>query len=76
MRELKGLKNLRYLSIKYTKVSDAGLKHLKELKNLKALIVHTSANVPTPRGLSETPVTAAGAAELQRTLPNCRIAHR
>jgi internalin A len=42
-------------------VTDAGLKDLKELKNLTTLY------------LINTKVTDAGVAELQKTLPKCKI---
>jgi len=42
-------------------VTDAGLTHLKELKGLRWL------------GLWHTQVTAAGIAELKKSLPNVRV---
>jgi Leucine Rich repeat len=72
MKELKHLKNLRYLNLECTKVTDVGLKELKELRNLKELILRNP-NVRPLRGFTETPVTDAGVAELQRALPKCDI---
>jgi hypothetical protein len=55
------LKQVRVLDPHLTKVSDAGLKELLRLKNLELVIV------------AATGVTAVGAAEIQRALPNCRV---
>ena len=46
---------------KCTKITDAGLVHLKGLTNLQEL------------DLSRTRTTDAGVAELQKALPNCKI---
>ena len=46
-----------------TKVSDAGLEHLKGLTQLQQL------------DLNGTKVTDAGVKKLQQALPNCRIEH-
>ena len=52
---------LRSLYLTSTKVSGAGLVHLKGLANLQGLT------------LGGTQVTVAGVAELQKALPNCEI---
>ena len=49
------------VNLTVTRVTDAGLVHLKGLTNLKNL------------GLSNTKITRAGIAELQKALPNCEI---
>jgi len=61
LAHLKGLANLETLSLQLTKITDAGLVHLKGLTGLQVLYV------------SNTKVTDAGVAELQKTLPDCRI---
>ena len=61
LKYLKGLTNLKELSLEGTQVSDAGLEHLKGLTNLKELT------------LFYTQVTDAGVKELQQALPNCKI---
>ena len=55
------LENLRYLNVYATKVSDAGLEHIKGLKNLKRLLVWQSQ------------VTPDGMAKLKESLPECTI---
>jgi hypothetical protein len=55
---LKGLINLTYLNLYGTTVSDAGLEHLKGLTNLQSLY------------LWQSKATAAGATNLQNTLPH------
>jgi dipeptidyl aminopeptidase/acylaminoacyl peptidase len=57
------LKNLRRLSIHFSDFSDADLPHLKSLKQLQNLRLHG------------TSVTAAGATELSKSLPLCRISY-
>ena len=52
---------LQYLGIDGTKITDAGLVHLKGLTNLQSL--HIGGNK----------VTDAGVADLQKSLPNCKI---
>jgi hypothetical protein len=54
---------LSYLWLDGTKVSDAGLEHLKELKKLRSLT------------LRKTTVTEKGIAELKKALPKCGIAN-
>ena len=44
-----------------SKITDAGLVHLKGLTNLRLL------------SLKKTQITSAGIAELQKALPNCKI---
>jgi hypothetical protein len=73
LKELNVLTNLRYLSLKHTKVTDDGLKELKNLEKLRELILRSAKNVKPRLGLTETPVTDAGVAELQRALPRCHI---
>lgn len=58
---LKGLTKLEGLRLGFTQVTDAGMVHLLGLTNLQTL------------NLSRTQVTDTGIAELQKTLPNCRI---
>ncbi len=55
------LPRLQHLQLDNSQVTDAGLVHLAGLKGLKYLNV------------SKTQVTDAGVAELQESLPNCRI---
>jgi hypothetical protein len=65
LKDLAGwLKNLETLHVDSAKVTDAGLKELAGLKKLQTL-VH-----------SNTQVTAAGVAELQKALPQCKIITR
>ena len=52
---------LGWLYLSNTKVSDAGLEHLKEMKELRYL------------GLTGTNVTDKGVKELQAALPDCKI---
>ena len=61
LKDLSPLQSLTILDLTATRVTDAGLKNLKDLKGLKELL------------LEETRVTAVGAAELRKSLPNCRI---
>ena len=49
------------LSLHDTKITDAGLVHLKGLTGLQSL------------GLSGPKITDAGVADLQKALPNCKI---
>ncbi len=56
-----GCKELTRLSLEGTKVSDAGLAHVKDCNNLKSLDV---------RG---TKVSAAGIETLRKALPKCKI---
>lgn len=60
---LEGLKQVRWLYLYCPKVTNAGLKHLEGLRNLRILSLRSSK------------VTDAGVAELQKSLPNCRIEH-
>jgi len=55
------LNKLEFLELSNTKVSDAGLEHLKGLSNLEFLY------------LTDTKVTANGAKKLQTALPKCEI---
>ena len=58
---LEGLAHLEQLLLLGTNVPDAGLEHLVGLRNLRHLV------------LNETRVTDAGVADLQKSLPNCKI---
>ena len=58
---LKGLTKLKTLHLSYTQITDAGLVHLKGLTNLASLY------------LGHTKVTDVGVAELQQSLPDCKI---
>jgi Ran GTPase-activating protein (RanGAP) involved in mRNA processing and transport len=58
---LKELTNLKFLHLRNTQISDAGLVHLKGLTKLERL------------DLRDTQVTDAGVSELQKALPNCKI---
>ena len=58
---LKDLTRLKTLSLHQTKITGAGLVHLKGLTNLQKLFLY------------ETEVTAEGIADLQKSLPNCKI---
>ena len=49
------------VSLRGTKITDAGLVHLKGLTNLQTL------------NLGGTKITDAGVADLQKALPNCKI---
>ena len=51
------------LSLYITDITDAGLEHLKGLTNMKKLV------------LINTRITDAGVAELQQSLPKCRVSH-
>ena len=85
--DLKNLPNPPFpftLNLSSTKVTDAGLKELKDLKNLTTLYLPAAV---TDAGLKElkdlknltlldlfdTSVTDAGLKELKKALPNCRI---
>jgi len=56
-----GLTSLQTLNLYGTKVTDAGLEHLKGFTNLETL------------SLYGTQITSAGVADLQKALPNCKI---
>jgi hypothetical protein len=64
MECLANLRQLKVLRLSGTKVTNAGLQHLKGLTGL----VHLE--------LVDTNVTEAGIADLQKTLPNCKIFRR
>ena len=61
MAHLKGLKNLTYLNLYGTEVSDAGIKHLRGLKKIEKLFVW------------QTKVTQAGVDRLVKALPNLDV---
>ena len=61
MAHLKGLARLRWLRIKSTHVTDAGLEYLKESANLQRL------------DLRETKVTDEGVMDFRQALPNCTV---
>jgi hypothetical protein len=60
---LKGLGELQFLYLLTTRVTDAGLVHLKALGKLKAL------------DLGGTRVTEKGLAELRKALPEARVSN-
>jgi hypothetical protein len=62
MKTVASFKNLTYLEITDTKVTDTGLKELATLKRLGQLYL--------TRGQK---VTESGVKELQNALPNCNI---
>ena len=64
LKHLAGLESLSGLYLDNTQVTDSGLVHLTGLKDLKRLYVQ------------RTQVTDAGVADLQKSLPNCRIHNR
>ena len=64
LKQLASLESLSHLDSNNTQVTDAGLVHLAGLKGLKSLYAH------------RTRVTDAGVAELQKSLPKCRISNR
>jgi Leucine-rich repeat (LRR) protein len=59
--ELAQLKNLRWLNLGGTPITDIGLKEVAQLKNLHTLV------------LVGTQITEAGLQELQKALPTCQI---
>ncbi|MDB5311274.1 MAG: ppaA [Gemmataceae bacterium] len=85
LAELKALKKLRFLHLNDTQITNAGLVHLKAFEELESLdlrckgisdagLLHL-AGIKTLRylDLQSTKVTEEGIAELQKTLPNCRV---
>jgi len=85
LTHVEGLKELRRLSLKNTDVTDAGLERLRGLARLESLNLEgtkvTDAGLKYLSGfsklqtlkLSETAVTEEGVAELQKSLPKCKI---
>ncbi len=65
---LKGLKNLTDLGLFNTQITDAGLLHFKGLTKLEMLYLANTDDYPT-----DTKITDAGVAELQKALPDCKI---
>ena len=61
--DLKRLTSLKVLDLGGAGITDANLQQLKQLVNLKEL------------SLDDNQVTAAGVAELQKALPDCKISH-
>jgi Leucine-rich repeat (LRR) protein len=61
MKQIGNLKELRYLNLYGTQVSDAGLKHLHSLKNLKAIY------------LWQSEASAKGAKALEQALPDAKV---
>ena len=61
LRHISGLPQLTFLDLGGTEVTDAGLQYLRGLRQLTNL------------GLDGTRVTPEGIAELQKSLPNCKI---
>ena len=53
--------SLETLNLNLTKITDAGLAHLKNLKNLKSL------------SLEQTKVTREAAEQLRKAMPNCKV---
>ncbi len=64
-KKLTKLKKLTHLDLGHTQIMDTGFKK-KKLTKLKKL---------TWLGLKDTKITKAGVADLQKTLPNCKISH-
>ena len=74
-----------YLSLRFTKITDAGLKEVAKLQQLESLNLNwtkiTDAGLKevakmkqlTSLVLFRTQITKAGVAELQKALPNCEI---
>ena len=60
-KQLNELKNLTWLDLDQTQVTDASLQELKQFKNLTKLF------------LTKTKVTIAGVKELRKALPQCEI---
>ena len=60
-KNLAELKQIKRLSLAGSGLSDVGIKHLAGLPNLETL------------DLRRTKASAAGVAELQKALPNCKI---
>jgi len=85
LEHLRGLTNLKSLRLNGTEITDAGLEHLKGLSNLVSLRLYapkvTDAGLDHLKGLTnlveltfiDTEVTSDGVAELQESLPNCRV---
>jgi Ran GTPase-activating protein (RanGAP) involved in mRNA processing and transport len=61
LAHLKGLRNLDFLVLIETKITDEGLIHLARATELEVL------------SLSDTKVTNAGVKSLQEALPDCKI---
>ena len=59
---IKGLTKLQTLDLRGTRITDAGLLHLKAMTRLRSLLL-----------LGTTKITGAGVADLQKSLPNCKI---
>ena len=55
------LEKIKYLNLKYSKITDAGLKEVAKLQNLREF------------SWTRTKATAEAAAELSKALPNCKI---
>ena len=85
LEHLRGLTQLRFLSLDSTPVTDAGLEHLRGLTQLQGLYLSstrvTDAGLAHLRGLTQlevlylisTRVTDAGVNELKKALPKVRI---
>ena len=83
-QKLQESRNVVELNLSRSKITDAGLLHLKGLPNLQTLSLPkqiTDAGLVHLRGLTNlqvldvknTQATDAGIAELQKALPNCKI---
>ena len=65
MPKFEAMRNLKSLSLAGTKITDAGLEHLKGLTQLRSLWLG--------REVRPEQVTPEGIRRLQRALPNCKI---
>jgi len=83
LQHLSGLKSLRWLDLDCTQVSDAGLVHLKglDLTRLQLYrtnvagtdLMHLAGSGLELLTLGNVNLTSEAIAELQATMPNCRI---
>lgn len=85
LERLRGLSELRWLVLFYTRITDDGLRHLVNMKRLELLkigsshitdqgVAHLSQLTSLrSRYLNGTAISDVGVAELQRALPKCKI---